>query len=127
MFYKGLNLISIHKNGKLKLTLDETIASLKDGQNIVIYPEVSDKGYLKVLEGFHEGCVLLMNYCIKNNVDAPIYISYYKKEEKTYIIDKPVYISQLLSLNLTRKQLAQKLCDRCNELGQMSIEEAKNQ
>ena len=54
-------------------------------------------------------------------MDAPVYVAYYKKEEKTYVIDKPVYISELLSTNTSREELAEALCTRCNELGKMAV------
>ena len=87
--------------------------------NLVIYPEISDKGYLKELEGFHNGFVLLLEQCKKNNLNVPIYVSYFNKETKEYIIDKPVYLNDLFELTLSRDELSKKLCDRCNELGHM--------
>lgn len=119
MFYKGLQLISIHKGVQLKQTINESIVQLKNGQNIVIFPEISDKGYLKELEGFHEGFILLFQYCIKHDINAPIYVAYYQKETKKYIIDQPRYIMDILSSSKSKKEIAEELCNRCNELGKM--------
>lgn len=121
IFYKGLNIISTYQDNRLIQTIHESIDTLIDGENIIIYPEKSDKGYLKELEGFHAGFVVLLKACIKKGIDAPVYIAYYKKEERKYIIDKPVYISKLLKENLSKEELSQKLCERCNELGKMEI------
>ena len=121
LFYKGLNLIPTYQNVNFRKTLKESIDSLEKGYNLVIYPEMSDKGYLKHLEGFHNGCIMLLEQCVKHNIDALVYISYYKKETKEYIFDKPVKVSELLKLNLSRDDLAKKLCDRCNELGQIEF------
>ena len=114
MFYKGLNLISTYKDYRFRNTLKQSIEAINRGNNIVIFPEISDKGYLKELEGFHGGFVLLFRQCIKNGIDPDVFISYYKKEEKKYIIDKPVKVSQLLSLNLPEEELLNMLFNRCN-------------
>lgn len=121
IFYKGLNIISIYEDARLISTIHESLNSIKNGDNIVIFPEVSDKGYLKELEGFHSGFVVLMKACLKKGVDAPIYVSYYKKDEKKYIIDKPIMVSELLKSDLSMEEIDQKLCDRCNELGRMDL------
>ena len=77
------------------------------------------KGYLKELEGFHNGFTLLLEQCQKKNINVPIYVTYFKKDVKEYIIDKPIYLNELIQLNLSRDEIAKKLCDRCNELGRM--------
>ena len=59
LFYSGLDLISTYKDGRFIKTIRESIKALKDGDNIVIFPENSEKGYLEELEGFHAGFVLL--------------------------------------------------------------------
>ena len=119
MFYKGLNLISTYKDYRLRNTLKESIESINRGNNIVIFPEISDKGYLKELEGFHGGFSLLFRQCVKHCIDPDVFISYYKKDERKYIIDKPIKVSELLAMNLSEEELLKKLCNRCNELGKM--------
>lgn len=123
MFYKGLNLISVYKDYRLKTTFTKSIESLQKGHNLVIFPENSEKGYLKELEGFHGGFVLLLKYCKRNNINAPVYVAYYKKEEKKYIIDKPLYVNDILQMNLSKEELTKMLCDRCNLLGKMELKE----
>ena len=86
MFYKGLNLISTYQDYRFRNTLKQSIDAIERGNNIVIFPEISDKGYLKELEGFHGGFMLLFRQCIKNGLDPEVFISYYKKEEKKYIL-----------------------------------------
>ena len=119
IFYKGLNLISTYQDTRFRNTLKESLDSLEKGYNLVIFPEVSDKGYLKELEGFHNGFILLLEQCQKKNINVPIYVTYFKKDVKEYIIDKPIYLNELIQLNLSRDEIAKKLCDRCNELGRM--------
>ena len=66
LFYKGLNLISIYHDGRLRKTIEESITAIKDnGENIVIFPEDSGEGYSDELKGFYAGFVLLQYviYC----------------------------------------------------------------
>ena len=120
LFYSGLDLISTYKDGRFIKTIRESIKALKDGDNIVIFPENSEKGYLEELEGFHAGFVLLCEQCKKEGIDVPVYVSYFKKKENVYIFDKPVMYSQI-SQGKTREEISKELCLRCNELGKMDI------
>ena len=122
LFYSGLDLISTYRDGRFIKTIRETIESLKQGDNIVIYPEHSEKGYLKELEGFHAGFVLLCEQALKEGLDIPIYVSYFKKEENTYVFDAPVKYSALKEKYKTRDEISHQLCLRCNELGKMNFE-----
>ena len=121
IFYKGLRLINTYPDSRLRKTLSESTKALEDGYNVIIFPEDSTKGYLDELEGFHAGFVLLMNMCAKKGIDVPVYVSYYKKSEKRYVIDKPVMLSKLLECGEDKENVAQKLCDRCNVLGKMTF------
>ena len=91
-----------------------------------MYPEDSTKGYLPVLEGFHEGFLMLAELCYKRGMDVPIIVSYFRKNDLCYIIDEPVLYSTLKATGKSRAELAQMLCDRCNELGQMQFDEKGN-
>jgi hypothetical protein len=122
LFYSGLDLISTYKDAQFVKTISETIESIKQGDNIVIYPEVSEKGYLAELVGFHEGVVMLCEICKKRGIDLPIHVTYFKRNELLYIIDKPVMYSELSAHGESRADIARALCDRCNELGRMPID-----
>jgi len=117
LFYKGLNLISTYKDARFIKTVRESLEAIKQGDNIVIYPEDSKNGYLKELEGFFAGFVILADACKKEGIDVPIYVTYFKKEEKVYVIDKPIMYSELCKKYTTKEEKAKALCDRCNELG----------
>ena len=125
LFYKGLNLISTWKDGRFLTTLRESVEALKKGENIVIFPEISDKGYLAELEGFHPGFVALCEVCKKKGMDVPVYVTYFRKSDLKYIVDKPVLYSQLTANGETKEQVLQKLLTRCNELGKMQFESAE--
>ncbi len=122
LFYSGLDLISTYHDARFVKTLRESVESLKAGYNIVIYPEVSDKGYLAELEGFHEGFVLLAEICKKRGIDLPIYVTYFRKSDKVYVVDKPVLYSESSSHGQSRSEIAAMLCQRCNELGRMQFD-----
>ena len=122
LFYSGLDLISTYHDARFVKTIRESIESIKAGDNIVIYPEVSDKGYLAELEAFHEGFVMLCEICKKRGIDLPIYVAYFKKNERIYVIDKPVFYSELSAGGESREEIASGLCHRCNELGKMPID-----
>lgn len=122
LFYKGLDLISTYRDSRFMITLRESINALKAGDNIVIYPEDSKNGYLPELEGFYEGFAMLAELCEKKGVDAPIFVTYFKKKERIYVIDKPVYYRDLQAQGLSRAEIVQYLLKRCNELGKMQFD-----
>ena len=119
LFYSGLDLISTYKDIRLIRTIKESIETIKNGDNIVIFPEDSTNGYLSELEGFHNGFNLLCEHCLKSGIDIPIYVSYFRKSDRTYIFDSPIKYSELCEMYETREEIASYLCKRCNELGKM--------
>jgi hypothetical protein len=121
MFYRGINLISTYSDINFKHTITESIETLDDGKSVIIFPEISDKGYLDVLEGFHQGFTVLGSILLKKGKDVPITVAYYKKSEKRYIVDKPVMLSDIFKEGVSREQIAKQLCDRCNYLGHMDL------
>lgn len=121
MFYRGINLISTFHDIRFKTTISESIQTLDEGKSVIIFPEISDNGYLDVLEGFHQGFTVLGSILLKKGKDMPITVAYYKKNEKRYIVDRPVMLSDLFKEGVSREEIAQMLCDRCNQLGQMEI------
>lgn len=116
MMYLGLNLISTYPDMRLKTTLRETIKILKKGESIVIFPENSSNGYFDTLIEFEPGFVLLLERALTNRIDLPVYIMYFQKKNNRYIVDKKVHASELLSLGLSKEELAEKMKNRCNEL-----------
>lgn len=127
LFYKGLNLISTYHDNMFMKTIKESVRAIKEGNNIVIFPEKSENGYLAELEGFYAGFVVLAKYLEKEGFDVPIYVSYYKKKEKQYIFDKPIRFSELKRICETREEMTKYLLDRCNALGRMQIGEVEQE
>ena len=122
LFYSGFDLISIHRGTGLVKTLRESVKAIESGDNVLIFPEDSTNGYLPELEGFHGGFVLLAELCYKRGIDVPVYVSYFRKSDLTYIFDAPVTYSELLGKYGTRVEIAKYLCERCNELGKMELD-----
>ena len=120
LFYTGLNLISTYHDMRLAHTLRESLEAIREGTSIVIFPEISDKGYLDVLEGFHGGFALLLEFCKKRGMDVPVYVTYYNKENQAHVVDKPILYSALAEKYPTREAQAEYLCARCNRMGEIS-------
>lgn len=53
----------------------------------------------------------------------PIYVSYYRKKDRIFIVDKPILFSELTKNGETKEDICKKLCLRCNELGKMTFDE----
>ena len=121
LFYKGLKLISTYKDGRFKKTINESFDSVKNGENIVIFPEKSPDGYEAELKDFYAGFLVFAAYCHKQGIDCPIYVSYYKKKERIYFFDKPILFSELNSKFETREEKVKYLLDKCNALGTIDM------
>ncbi len=122
LFYKGLNLISTHHDTRFRTTLRESLDTLHENGNVIIFPENSKNGYLDVLEGFHGGCVMLMHYCLERGLDVPVCCTYFNKYNNIHVIDKPIMASELFKNGDKWDVIAQKLCDRTNDLGRLSAD-----
>lgn len=118
MFYRGLELISTYHDTRFRKTISESLEAFEENRAVIIFPEISDKGYLDVLEGFHAGFTVLGGIALKKGTDLPVYVAYFKKGEKRCIVDKPVMWSSLEKQYESREEIAEALCNRCNELGQ---------
>lgn len=121
MFYKGLRLIPTYNNYRLRSTIRESVSAIKNGEKLIIFPEDSSKGYFDNLTSFFAGFVLLAKICLKQGIDLTVYASYYVKEKRTFIFDKGTKFSELLKLKLPDKKLAEKMCNRANELRELFL------
>ena len=121
LFYKGLNLISTYKDTRFLKTMRESLAAVKNGESIVIYPEDSAKGYLAQLEGFFAGFAVFAEHASKRGIDIPIVVSYFRKNEKVFVFDKPQRYSSLLAQYGSKENVINYLLNRCNELGVMDL------
>ena len=77
--------------------------------------------YLEELEGLHYGFIMLGETCLRQKLDVPVYLSYYRKKDNVYIVDKPILYSELKK-GRNKDQIADYVLNRINELGKMSFE-----
>lgn len=118
MFYKGLDVISTYEDARLKKTMHESFERLDEGRNLVIFPEKSDNGYQTRLEGFHSGVALLLELRERKGIDSTVYSAYYNKEKNICLVGAPKKYSEISEGCETREEVAAKLCDACNALGE---------
>lgn len=122
IFYKGLNLISTYPDGRVFTTVKTSLnVLLKDKKSIIIFPENSSTGYHDELVEFHSGFLALAEMGYRKGVDLPIYLMYYKKKQRTFIVDKPVMYSTLKASNKSKETIAEEFRIRCNNLGKMDL------
>ncbi|MCQ2087031.1 MAG: hypothetical protein MJZ37_03040 [Bacilli bacterium] len=124
IFYRGMKLIPTYTDYRFLYTIDETLKTLNEGESIIIYPEDSHDGYHKHLNKYFGGGFLAASrYCENFNCDIKLYNCYYVKKTRTFVIDKGVPFSQLREeFGRDYKGMAQKFCDRANELGEQFSE-----
>ncbi len=125
LFYKGLGLISTYHDARFVKTLRESVAAVESGESIVIFPEDSTNGYLDQLEGFHAGFVCLCDALYRKGIDVPVYVTFFKKQEKLYVVDHPVLYSDLKAGARSREEIAKRLLERANELSRGEYNKAK--
>lgn len=124
LFYKGLNLISTYHDTRLRTTLEESLTAIGERrENIVIFPEDSSDGYLDELKGFHAGFIMLAEKCLHAGIDVPIYAAYFKLKEHQYVFDAPIRYSELKAKFGSRNEIAAYLCNRCNIISKMDLEQ----
>ena len=124
IFYRGLDLISTYRDARFVKTLRESLSAIKEGENIVIFPEDSSEGYKDELDSFFCGFLTLAEHCRHEGIDVPIYVAYFRKRDLTYFVDSPILYSELSSDGATKEEMAARLVARCNELGRMDTTSA---
>lgn len=125
LFYKGLNLISTYRDVRFRHTLRESLAALEQNESVVVFPEDATNGYKAELEGFFSGFVMLAEVAARRGMDLPIYVTYFKKKDLQYIVDAPIYYSELTKGGATRAEIADRLLHRCNTLGKMRLDDGE--
>lgn len=124
IFYRGLNLISTYPDMRFHKTVRESLNTLKNGHSLFIFPEDSSDGYHDELTYFHSGLIFMAEQAIKAGYDLPMFLAYYQKPNRRYIIDKPIRLSELLKKGESREAIAEMLRQRCNDLGKMTLAES---
>lgn len=121
LFYSGFDLISTYQDGRFVRTVKESYQTVLAKDSVMIFPEDSTQGYLPELESFYSGFVSFADYSLRKGLDVPIVVCYFQKDRGVYVFDKPVYYSELCKDVESKKEIAQVLVRRCNELGKMTF------
>ncbi len=119
IFYRGLRLISTYHDVRFVKTLNESLTAIREGDNIVIFPEDSSDGYLDELKGFYAGFLVLAEHAYRTGIDTPIFVSYFRKRDLVYFFDAPIHYSTLRESGKSRDEIAEELVARCNALGKL--------
>ncbi|MCH5179780.1 MAG: hypothetical protein J1F32_01010 [Erysipelotrichales bacterium] len=118
LFYRGMNLIPTYDDIKFAITIRESVKTIQNGSNLIIFPEDSSKGYKDHLTHFFSGFVTLAETILKKGIDIPIFTAYYQKHKNTFVIDKGVRYSRLKELYKEPDAIALAMKNRVNELAE---------
>lgn len=119
LLYSGAELIPTYRDMRMKNTFSKSIEILKREKNILIFPENSSDGYHDVLKEYHAGFVKLAKFFYKRaGRDVPICTVYFSGRENRMVIDKPVYLHELIAKYgfKTDFEIAEYFKNRTNQL-----------
>jgi len=116
IFYKGLRLVSTYKDSRFKASINESIKLVNEGNNIVIFPENPEDGYLDQLKEFYPDFVLFCEIALRRGIDLPIYAAYLREKTNVFMFDKPIMYSELKKMHSNRNDMADYLLKRTNAL-----------
>lgn len=118
--YRAMEVIPSYTDGRLKNSIKLSMEHLESKQSVLIFPENSDDGYHKVLKYYNPGFVFLAEQFFKKHaIDVPVYTVYFSKTDNALIIDKPQYISNMISQGMSKSEIAENFRVRTNELGNL--------
>ena len=102
--YRGMWIVPTYPDGRLIKTLRYSSELLDKNIPIMVWPENSNDGYKTVLTEFFPGFVMLAEkYYRANGIDLPIYPCYYDVKKRIMIIDKPMYVQDMVKEGLNRE------------------------
>lgn len=115
--YKGMHVIGTYQDARLKTTFKQSMQVLKNDIGIIIFPEDSTKGYFEVLTKFNSGFIALaLMYYRMYKIDVPVYPSYVHVKKKVIVIDKPLYVNELLNEGKSQEEVAEIFKNKVNDL-----------
>ena len=118
LFYRGMNLIPTYPDLRFVTTIRESMKTIFNGSNLIIFPEDSSKGYKDHLTHFFAGFVALAENLLKEGKDILIYSSYYQKKQNAFIIDNGIKYSELKSIYKKPKKIALAMKNHINDLAE---------
>lgn len=115
--YKGMWMMPTYPDARFSRTLRNSAKILDANIPVMIYPENSNEGYKDVLTEFFPGFVMLAEkYYRATGEDIPIYPVYYSVKKRLMVIDKPLYVQDMVKEGLDRYRIAEKFCGAVNKL-----------
>ena len=115
-FYKGTRLIPTYTDGRLIQTFKETERLVSEGNSLVVYPEDSSDGYKDQIEYLFNGFLTFCQMQLRKGRDMPIYVSYFQRRKRRFVISKPHFYSELLKQYETHDKIAKELRTEMNSL-----------
>lgn len=117
LIYKGVKVIGTYTDARFKSTISESIHVLNNNVGIMIYPEDSNQGYKDVLTDFFGGFIALSKiYYRKFNEDLPVYPTYVNYKKRIILIDKPLYVNELLNKGISEEEIRNIFKEKVNNL-----------
>lgn len=125
LIYKGMWMMPSYPDSRLKKQLKDSMTVLDANIPVMIFPENSYGGYKDVLTDFFPGFVMLsMAYYRQTGIDLPIYPIHYCVRKRILVIDKPMYVQEMVKEGLDRYQIANRYRDAVNKLYYEYVENA---
>lgn len=105
---KNINPIAVYKDSKILFTFKNTVQSLKNGENIIIFPETHEK-FNNIVNNFESGFVkiskLYERQCQKPLLFVPTYVC---PALKTIVFGDPISADK----DISQKEGSRQLCNR---------------
>ena len=115
-FYNGTRLIPTYTDGRLIQTFKETDRLVAEGNSLVVYPEDSSEGYKDQIEYIFNGFLAFCQMQIRKGNDMPVYVAYFQRKKRRFVIDKPHLYSELLKEYGNHDTISKELRHKMNSL-----------
>lgn len=112
----GAGGIAVYRDRRVIETLNESTEALKSGANIVVFPECPER-FTEHINDFYNGFVRLGElYYKETGKQLKFYPTYVVHSLRKVVVGKPIEYDPMLQSTVQRKQIAQELRDRTEEL-----------
>ena len=123
--YKGMHIIPSYEDIRLLNTINYTQKTMENGLPVLMFPEVSDEGYQKVLTTMHEGFISIARAIDRRRKEpTKIYPMYEHVKRRIVVIGKPFTLKELEGK--TNEEVLKYTADRINELNPYLEEDMKS-
>lgn len=102
---------------KIVETLRESVNTLENGENIIIFPDIEYSDSSAAMKNMYEGFLFLEKYYFKQTGNhlafVPLYVS---KRQRKFVVDEPIYFTGKTKFAVERKEILEKIQTRLNEI-----------